>query len=297
MRKKRTKDGEAVVMLKKTDIKKGFTKLLFVCLFVVILGLLVPGVTAFALELEPVAPVPGLDEVAEILEDVMTEGVSGSATLNILFLSVLIILLPSLLVISTSFLRLIIIFSFLRSGMGTNQMPPNTVLIGLALVLTMFFMNDYLAEINENALQPLSAGEITTAEAIDNTIAGLRRFMLGQNNPGSTNNLESHIVFFGQIANHEFEVNEYGFVVDNDTIPNYILFPAFVLHELTLAFAFGVLVFIPFIIIDMVVASVLMAMGMMMLPPVMISLPFKIMLFVLVDGWTLIVNTAALSFR
>jgi len=285
---------EAKAKKDKRDSYKALKRLLLLCFFVFSLTSAF-STKVFAVEIDPIPPVV-LDEVAEVLEGVLADGVTGSATLNILFLTVFIILLPSLLVVMTSFLRLIIIFSFLRSGMGTNQMPPNTVLIGLALILTMFFMNDTLTDINENALSPLSAGEITTSEAIDNTMEALRGFMIRQDGGRGSNNLGNNVQFFAQLANFDgLEITEQGFIVP-DSIPNYILIPAFVLHELTLAFAFGVFLFIPFIIIDMVVASVLMAMGMMMLPPAMISLPFKVMLFVLVNGWELIIASAAATF-
>ncbi|MCL2620114.1 MAG: flagellar type III secretion system pore protein FliP [Defluviitaleaceae bacterium] len=237
---------------------------------------------------------PGLPEIYIMppAEGMYDEALQGSVTLQILFLSVLIALLPALLVVMTSFTRLIIIFSFLRSGLGTQQMPPNTVLIGIALVLTLFIMNPYITEINENAFQPLTAGYITQEEAIDNGMSALRQFMLGRPGPLMAEN----IAFFSEMAGITYDLDEFGFIIDLDTIPNYVLIPAFILHELALGFAFGVFIFIPFIIIDMVVASVLMAMGMMMLPPAMISLPFKVMLFVLVDGWQLIVQTAMATF-
>ncbi|MCL2752627.1 MAG: flagellar type III secretion system pore protein FliP [Defluviitaleaceae bacterium] len=221
------------------------------------------------------------------------EDLTGSATLQILFLSVFIVLLPSILVVMTTFTRLIIIFSFLRSGLGTQQMPPNTVLIGLALMLTIFLMNPAIEEMNETAFQPLMAGEISTSEAIDNAMGAIRNFMLGQSQAGS--GLGENIIFFADIAGIDLEVED-GFITDVDTIPNFVLIPAFILHELAIGFAFGVFIFIPFIIIDMVTASVLMAMGMMMLPPVMISLPFKVMLFVLVDGWRLVISTGIATF-
>jgi len=156
----------------------------------------------------------------------------------------------------------------------------------------MFIMNPYFTEINENAIQPMTSGYITQEEAIENGMAALRRFMLGR--PGTQ--MRQNIAFFSEMAGVTYETDADGFIIDVDTIPNYVLIPAFMLHELAMGFAFGVFIFIPFIIIDMVVASVLMAMGMMMLPPVMISLPFKIMLFVLVDGWELIVQTVMMTF-
>lgn len=215
----------------------------------------------------------------------------GSVTLQILFLTILIALLPSILMVMTTFTRLIIVFSFIRSGLGTQQMPPNQVLVGLALVLTMFLMNPYIQEINQTSFGPFAAGEITQEEAIDAAMEPLRRFMM-QQQPGMGEN----VAFFAGIANVELEFDEQGVIIA-DSIPNSVLIPAFVLHELTIGFAIGVFFYIPFIVIDMVVASVLMAMGMMMLPPAMISLPFKVLLFVMVDGWRLIIQVMAGTFQ
>ena len=221
------------------------------------------------------------------------EGVTGSATLQILFLTVLIALLPSLLVVTTSFTRLIIIFSFIRSGLGTNQMPPNTVLIGLALILTLFIMNPEFTEINENALAPLTAGEISQTEAIESITETLRDFMLNQRG----GMMDQNVMFFADMIDYELVFDgDTGEMMYVEEIPMHIILPAFILHELTTGFAVGVFIFIPFIIIDMVVASVLMAMGMMMLPPAMISLPFKVMMFVLVGGWELLIGMAMATF-
>jgi len=211
--------------------------------------------------------------------------------LQILFLTVLIALIPSLLVVMTSFTRLIIVLSFLRSGLGTQQMPPNTVLIGLALILTMFIMNPYIEDINANAFAPFAAGEITQEEAIDTAMSSLRTFMLRQGEGSFVGSTLENTVFFSQIAGVDIDVG------DVDTIPNHILIPSFILHELTTGFAIGVIIYIPFIVIDMVVASTLMAMGMMMLPPAMISLPFKVLLFVVVDGWRLVLHSVLSTFQ
>ena len=214
-----------------------------------------------------------------------TEVAGNSVALQVLFLTVLIALLPSILMVMTTFTRLIIVFSFLRSGMGTQQMPPNQVLVGLALVLTMFLMSGYISEINENAFAPFAAGQISQEEAIDRGMAPLRRFMLSQPAMGE------NIAFFAAIGNVQIDIH------DHDTIPNSVLIPAFVLHELAAGFFIGVIIYIPFIVIDMVVASVLMAMGMMMLPPAMISLPFKIMTFLLAGGWAWIIEGLMLTFE
>jgi flagellar biosynthetic protein FliP len=185
-------------------------------------------------------------------------------------------------------------FSFLRSGMGTQQMPPNTVLIGLALILTMFIMNPTITEINETAIVPLTAGEITQQEALDNTMEAFRGFMLAHGREGQRG-MSWNISFFADLAGYDLELNEHGHIINEEEIPFYVLLPAFILNEVSFAFAAGVIIFIPFIVIDMVVASVLMAMGMMMLPPAMISLPFKVMLFVLVEGWRLIIYYGILA--
>jgi len=201
----------------------------------------------------------------------------GSTSLQILFLTVFIALLPSILMVMTSFTRIIIVFSFVRSALGTQQMPPNQVLIGLALMLTLLIMNPVIVDIMDNALTPLSEGYIEQNEAISRAMEPLRGFMLRQ---VTTSNLS----FFAGMAGEMLDGD------DLDSIPSYILIPAFILTEITRGFIFGVIIYIPFIVIDMVVASVLMAMGMMMLPPAMISLPFKMLLFVLVDGWRLLIE-------
>ena len=231
----------------------------------------------YALEL-PIVPI--------IDGELVDEGILGGSTaLQILFLTVLIALLPSILMVMTTFTRFIIVFSFLRSGLGTQQMPQNQVLVGIALVLTLFIMNPYIQEINAQAFTPFAAGEITQEEAVERAMDPLRTFMLRQNHMGE------NVAFFASIANIEFDIT------NPDTIPNSVLIPAFVLHELVTGFAIGVMIFIPFIVIDMVVASVLMAMGMMMLPPAMISLPFKVLLFVMVDGWRLLIGTLMSTFN
>ncbi|MCL2415493.1 MAG: flagellar type III secretion system pore protein FliP [Defluviitaleaceae bacterium] len=215
-----------------------------------------------------------------------TEGeeiTGGSVSLQILFLTVMVALLPSILMVMTTFTRIIIVFSFARSAMGTQQMPPNQVLVGLALMLTLFLMSPQISEIMENAVNPLSAGQISQTEAIDQTLEPLRRFMFRQ---VSTQNLS----FFAGLSGQTFEPTP-------EAIPLPILVSAFILGELTAGFIIGVVIYVPFIVIDMVVASVLMAMGMMMLPPAMISLPFKVLLFVMVDGWRELIQALVSSFN
>jgi flagellar biosynthetic protein FliP len=210
------------------------------------------------------------------------DGQTYSLTLQILFLMTAITLLPAALLMMTGFTRIVIVLAILRQALGAGQAPPNQVLIGLALFLTMFVMAPVIDKIQTDAVQPYSDDKITASVAIDKGIAPLRQFMLDQTR-------ESDIASFVRIAGGK------GFATPQE-VPLTILVPAFATSELKSAFQIGFLIFIPFVIIDLVVASVLMSMGMMMLSPVLISLPFKIMLFVLVDGWALVMGTLAASF-
>lgn len=210
-------------------------------------------------------------------------GGSDSNSLQILFLITILSLLPSILIMMTSFTRIIIVLSFVRNALGLQQTPPNQILVGLALLLSLFIMSPVIDEININAYVPYTNGEITQKEALDKAIVPLRSFMLKQ-----TKNED--LKLFLSLSKDES-------VQTIDNVKTNVVIAAFITSEMKRAFTMGFLIFIPFLIIDMVVASVLMSMGMMMLPPVMISLPFKIMLFVLVDGWGLIVKTLVLSFH
>lgn len=205
-----------------------------------------------------------------------------SLTLQILGLMTLLTLLPAILLMMTSFARIIIVLSILRTALGTNQTPPNQVLLGLALFLTLFIMAPTFEEINETALQPYMNDQADFVQAFETAQVPLRRFMLNQTR-------ESDIELFAQIGGVE-ELN------GPEDMPMQMLIPAFITSELKTAFQIGFLIFVPFVVIDLVVASVLMSMGMMMLSPMMISLPFKIMMFVLIDGWALILGTLAASF-
>lgn len=204
------------------------------------------------------------------------------SSLQILFILTLISLAPSILMMMTSFTRILVVLHFVRSALGTQQTPPNQILIGLALFITLFIMSPVIKEIDANALQPYSEGTITQDEAIQAGIAPLREFMLNQVK-------DKDLKLFLDIAGVS-SVNSY------DDIPTETLIPAFIISELRTSFIIGFMIYIPFIIIDMVVASTLMSMGMMMLPPVMISLPFKLLLFVAADGWTLIIGELVKSF-
>ncbi|MBP7175809.1 MAG: flagellar type III secretion system pore protein FliP [Thermoclostridium sp.] len=228
---------------------------------------------------------PGIsisDEGITITSTDDPEEISNSIKL-LLYLTVLSIL-PSILIMMTSFTRIIIVLSFLRNAMGTQQMPPNQVLIGLALFLTLFIMSPVLTDLNEQALKPFSANEITMEQAIDNASGVMKDFML---NKAKTR--EKDLALFANIAGVDAPE-------DINDLPLTVVIPAFIISELTVAFKIGFMLYIPFLVIDMVVASTLMSMGMMMLPPVMISLPFKILLFLLVDGWNLTAGTLIRSF-
>lgn len=203
-------------------------------------------------------------------------------TLQILILMTALTFLPALLMMATSFTRIIIVFSILRQAMGLQQSPSNQILIGLALFLSFFIMSPVLEQVNSEALQPYMNEQISARDALENTKKPFHEFML-------SNTRESDIALF-------FQIGDLPAVDTPEDIPFKVLMPAFVTSELKTAFQIGFMIFIPFLVIDIVVASVLMAMGMMMLSPLIISLPFKIMLFVLVDGWSLIIGTLAASF-
>jgi flagellar biosynthetic protein FliP len=205
-----------------------------------------------------------------------------TVTLQILAIMTALTFLPALLMMMTSFTRIIIVFSILRQALGLQQSPSNQILIGLALFLTLFIMQPVLDKVNRDALQPYINQQISAQDALAKTAAPFHAFMLAQTR-------ESDIALFVGIAKHP------PIALPEET-PFTILVPAFIISELKTAFQIGFIIFIPFLVIDIVVSSVLMAMGMMMLSPLIISLPFKIMLFVLVDGWAMIVGTLAASY-
>jgi flagellar biosynthesis protein FliP len=205
------------------------------------------------------------------------------AALRIVILMTVLSLLPALLVTLTSFTRIAIVLGFLRQALGTNQAPANQILLGLALFLTLAIMGPVLTRINDQALQPLLAGEIDEQQALALAEVPLKDFMLQQTR-------EKDIALMLELTDREAPDTP-------DELPFLVVVPSFVISELKTAFQMGFVLFIPFLIIDMVVASVLMSMGMMMLPPILISLPFKILLFVLVDGWWLVVRSLVASFQ
>ena len=208
---------------------------------------------------------------------------SLSTALQLLIALTVLTLAPAILVLITSFTRIVVVLAFVRSSLATQQMPPNQILIGLALFLTFFVMMPTWQEVNQDGLQPYFKGEITEKQAYERSMEPMRELMLKQTR-------EKDLALFVKMSDMERPRN----FAD---IPNYVLIPSFVISELKTAFQIGFIIFVPFLVIDMIVASALMSMGMMMLPPMMISLPFKILLFVLVDGWNLVVQSLILSFH
>lgn len=207
---------------------------------------------------------------------------SAVSTIQLLLLFTLITLSPALLMVLTCFTRIIIVIGFVRQAIGTQSAPPNQVAIGIALFLTIFLMGPTFTEINETAVKPYAAGEISTEEAFSLGSEPLRKFMFMQVE-------EVDMALFAGLAGETYATI--------DEIPNRVLIPAFILGEITKAFRIGIFIYIPSIMIDMVVASVLMAMGMMMLPPAMISAPIKLLFFVMVDGWSLIIENLVKTFN
>ena len=228
----------------------------------------------------PLTTLPGMSAVT------VTTNPDGSqeysVSIQILAVMTALTFIPALLLMTTSFTRIIIVFAILRQALGLQQSPSNQILIGMSLFLTLFIMAPVFDEVNKEALQPYMNQEITSGKALENTQKPFHRFMLSQTR-------ESDLKLFMDIADKD--------AVDTpEDIPMSVLIPSFITSELKTAFQIGFILFIPFLVIDLVVASVLMAMGMMMLSPLIISLPFKIMLFVLVDGWAMLMGTLAASF-
>jgi flagellar biosynthetic protein FliP len=245
----------------------------FVLLFVSI-----PHGLAYAADISPANPIPGLNV------NIGTTGTAGTSnTVTLLLMLTVLSIAPSILILMTSFTRIVIVLGFVRTSLGTQQMPPNQVLIGLALFITFFIMSPTLGEVNKVALQPLLKGEITQTAALEKASVPMKQFMWKHTRE---KDLKLFLDFSKAQKPNGIE----------DT-PLTAIIPAYAISELKSAFEMGFMIFIPFLVIDMIVSSTLMAMGMMMLPPVMISLPFKILLFILVDGWYLVVKSLLLSYN
>ena len=244
------------------------------------LVLLVPPATAAP----PPAPTPAV--TAPFFSLGLTPGeepARSTVTLQIFLLMTVLSLLPAILIMVTSFSRIVIVLSLLRRALGTNTLPSNQIVIGLALFLTIFIMAPVWQKINADALQPYLDKKISNQQAFDSALVPLREFMFKQTR-------EKDLALFVDIAKLKRPENA------ND-IPTTVLIPSFIISEVKTAFEIGLLLYIPFLIIDMVVAAVLLSMGMMMLPPIMVSLPFKLLLFVVADGWYLLVGSLVKSFR
>jgi len=239
---------------------------------------LILGYLAFCFPAYAADPVPGIN-----IQVGSPDGQGGSTALSLILLITVLSLAPAILVMMTSFTRIVVVLGFLRSSLSTQQTPPNQVLIGLALFLTLFVMSPTLGEINQVALQPYLKGQIGQTEALQKAALPLKKFMASQ-----TRSKDLQLFLDYAKADKPKGIED---------IPLTALVPAYAISELKTAFQMGFMIFIPFLVIDMVVSSTLMAMGMMMLPPVMISLPFKLLLFVLVDGWYLVVQSLLLSFQ
>ena len=257
-----------VVPAKWREIARNFLPLVILCFF-----LLMSANRIHAQNLPSLSIQVGQSENPEEL----------AVTIQIILLITLLTLAPAILILVTSFTRIIIVLSLLRHALSTQQIPPNQVLIGLALFLTFFIMTPVFEEINDNAVQPYLAREIDQETALWNALVPLRNFM-------AQHVREKDLALFTRVSGEPRPANF-------DDVRTRVLIPAFVISELRVAFQMGFMLFIPFLIIDMVVASVLMSMGMLMLPPIMVSLPFKILLFVLVDGWNLLIQSLVMSFR
>lgn len=223
----------------------------------------------------------GLPTITLGVEDADTPQQVSSA-LQVLFLLTILSVAPAILLMTTCFTRIVIVLGFVRQAMGTQNMPPTQVILGLALFLSFYVMSPTLSQINQNALQPYINDEIEQSEALEKAIIPMRDFMFSQVR-------EDELTLLADITLTDEPI-------DKDDIPTMTLIPAFMLSEIKRAFQMGFMIYVPFLVIDMIVASVLMSMGMMMLPPVIISLPFKLLLFVLVDGWGLVVSSLLKSF-
>lgn len=261
-------------MLNSLKMKKKFNIIMMFILFIFVLLI---GTKSFAAPNDVIIP------KIDMTLGAANEPVEVTNSLKVLFFLTIIALAPSILIMMTSFTRVIVILHFIRSALGTQQSPPNQVLIGLALFITLFIMSPVIAQINEQAIKPYNQGSISQKVAIEKGMKPLKEFMINQT-------YEKDLQLFIGMSNIE--------TVENvEELPATVIIPSFIISELKKGFMIGFIIYIPFLAIDMIVASTLMAMGMMMLPPTSIAIPFKILLFVMVDGWNLIIGQVVKSFR
>ena len=276
--------------INKKKLKKVINSLMIIGMFVLLFSVSRPAfAVASGVDKTTQDEISGQPDIDDNTLDINISSNAGSmkleSTLQILIMLTILSLAPSILIMVTSFTRIVVVFHFLRTALGTQTTPPNQVIVGLALFITIAIMSPVFTEVNTKAIKPYTAGKIKQEQAIEKGLSPLREFMLKQTR-------EKDLKLF-----MDFNKKSADDIKDYDDIPITIVIPAFIISELRAAFIIGFLIYLPFIVIDMVVASTLMSMGMMMLPPTTISLPFKLLLFVLADGWNLVIGQLVNSFN
>ncbi len=276
--------------INKKKLKKIINSLMIIGIFVLLFSVSRPAfAVASGVDKTTQDEISGQPDIDDNTLDINISSNAGSmkleSTLQILIMLTILSLAPSILIMVTSFTRIVVVFHFLRTALGTQTTPPNQVIVGLALFITIAIMSPVFTEVNTKAIKPYTAGKIKQEQAIEKGLSPLREFMLKQTR-------EKDLKLFMDLNKKSADD-----IKDYDDIPITIVIPAFIISELRTAFIIGFLIYLPFIVIDMVVASTLMSMGMMMLPPTTISLPFKLLLFVLADGWNLVIGQLVNSFN
>ena len=276
--------------INKKKLKKIINSLMIIGMFVLLFSVSRPAfAVASGVDKTTQDEISGQPDIDDNTLDINISSNAGSmkleSTLQILIMLTILSLAPSILIMVTSFTRIVVVFHFLRTALGTQTTPPNQVIVGLALFITIAIMSPVFTEVNTKAIKPYTAGKIKQEQAIEKGLSPLREFMLKQTR-------EKDLKLFMDLNKKSADD-----IKDYDDIPITIVIPAFIISELRAAFIIGFLIYLPFIVIDMVVASTLMTMGMMMLPPTTISLPFKLLLFVLADGWNLVIGQLVNSFN
>lgn len=276
--------------INKKKLKKVINFLMIIGMFVLLFSVSRPAfAVASGVDKTTQDEISGQPDIDDNTLDINISSNAGSmkleSTLQILIMLTILSLAPSILIMVTSFTRIVVVFHFLRTALGTQTTPPNQVIVGLALFITIAIMSPVFTEVNTKAIKPYTAGKIKQEQAIEKGLSPLREFMLKQTR-------EKDLKLFMDLNKKSADD-----IKDYDDIPITIVIPAFIISELRAAFIIGFLIYLPFIVIDMVVASTLMSMGMMMLPPTTISLPFKLLLFVLADGWNLVIGQLVNSFN
>lgn len=276
--------------INKKKLKKVINSLMIIGMFVLLFSVSRPAfAVAIGVDKTTQDEISGQPDIDDNTLDINISSNAGSmkleSTLQILIMLTILSLAPSILIMVTSFTRIVVVFHFLRTALGTQTTPPNQVIVGLALFITIAIMSPVFTEVNTKAIKPYTAGKIKQEQAIEKGLSPLREFMLKQTR-------EKDLKLFMDLNKKSADD-----IKDYDDIPITIVIPAFIISELRAAFIIGFLIYLPFIVIDMVVASTLMSMGMMMLPPTTISLPFKLLLFVLADGWNLVIGQLVNSFN